>query len=380
MGRVKSKPVKLLHEDVQRRIRALVARGSWRNDEPLPSHRELSQRFNVSLMTVQRAVGALIKQGQLYTWPGSGTFVKPRASHVQKLTHLGLVFYCTHRLFFSTAYLMEIFRGIMWEAESLNADVRIFSIKNEGRLPIQSLEHAGINGLLLVGVVNDGYIAELSRERIPLVAVDYHSKAVPADYVVVENFGAAARSVEYLRTLGHRRIAYLDGWSTDTVAGTLRRDVVVESSDVIERRDGYRQAMAAAGLSDHAYVFGGMITQQDLAVRHAAQELSRDPRRFSAVVTYDTAQARSLMNALSTLNVRVPQDISIAAVAGDEEALHAGRTLTYNKVPFIRMGSAAVQRLATRCNETAPSAPRVLTVETEFIAGNTAAAIGEHQN
>ena len=43
----------------------------------------------------------------------------------------------------------------------------------------------------------------------------------------------------------------------------------------------------------------------------------------ATTVTYDTAQARSLMNALSTLNVRVPQDISIAAVAGDEEALHA---------------------------------------------------------
>lgn len=375
------KPVKLLHEDVQRRIRELVSRSGWRREEPLPSYRELAKRYNVSQMTVQRAVGGLIKEGWLYAWPGCGTFVSADAApQTRKLTHIGLVFYCTHRLFFSSAYLMEIFRGIMWEAESVNADVRIFSIKTEGRLTMQSFEQAGVNGLLLVGVVNDEYIADLGRARIPLVVVDYRSATVPADYVVVENIGAVSRVVEYLRQLGHRRIAYLDGWSTDTVAGTLRHDVVVESSDVIERREGYRQAMVRAGLADDAFVFGGVLNGQVQSIHGVAEDLAREPRRFSAVVAYDTTVARNLMTELSKLNVRIPQDLSIAAVAGAEDALVGGRVLTYNKVPFVRMGSLAVQRLAARCDELPPREPRVTFVDSEFVAGNTAVTLGENRN
>jgi len=377
----KSGRAKLLHEDVQRRIREMVSRSGWRREEALPSYRELSKRYNVSLVTVQRAVDGLIKEGSLYTWPGCGTFVcEESAPKARKLTHIGLVFYCTHRLFFSSAYLTEIFRGIMWEAETLNADVRIFSIKNEGRPAVRNLAQAGINGLLMVGVVNDEYIAELTRERTPLVVVDYHSAKVPADYVAVENTGAAVRVVEHLRRLGHRRIAYLDGWSTDTVAGTLHHDVVVESSDVIERREGYRQAMVRSGLADHAFVFGGMLKGQTEAIRRAAEKLAREPRRFSAIATYDTEVARGLIDELGKLNLRVPQDISVAAVAGAEDALVGTRTLTYNRVPFIRMGSAAVQRLAARCRELPPCEPRVTYVDSELVAGNTAAALGEEHN
>lgn len=46
-------------------------------DEPIPSERELSERFGVSRMTVRQAVDELVAEGRLYRVAARGTFVAP---------------------------------------------------------------------------------------------------------------------------------------------------------------------------------------------------------------------------------------------------------------------------------------------------------------
>jgi GntR family transcriptional regulator, N-acetylglucosamine utilization regulator len=50
-------------------------------DDPIPSERELKQRFKLSRMPVRRAIDRLVADGHLYRAPGKGT-VPPHPSDI----------------------------------------------------------------------------------------------------------------------------------------------------------------------------------------------------------------------------------------------------------------------------------------------------------
>lgn len=368
MAKLKFETRQRLHLDVRDRILRMLARGGARRGEALPTYRELSDRLAVSLVTVQRAMDLLVKDGVVEGWPGRGTFLaRELAGAERRLTQLGLVFYGSRRLFFSSAYLMEIFQGIMTQAEDLAVDVRIFSIKNEGRIAVREIEASGVDGLLLLGVSNEAYLAEVARELLPLVVVDYRTSRVPADYVVTDNEAATRRCAEHLLGLGHRRIAYVDGYSTDTLQPG---DPLVETSDVAERREAYRAAMREANLE--ARVCGIPGNDPHAGIAAAAKLAARGGA--TAFLAYDTAQARALHAALAQKGLRVPDDISIAAAAGASDALLGALTCTYSRVRFEAMGRRAVELLAERRRDGRPQEALTTAIGSDFVLGNTSAA------
>ncbi len=58
-------------------LRRQVASGIFRPGDKLPSESELRQRYDISPMTVRRAINILVSQGVVVAEQGRGTFVKP---------------------------------------------------------------------------------------------------------------------------------------------------------------------------------------------------------------------------------------------------------------------------------------------------------------
>ncbi|HWH00799.1 MAG TPA: GntR family transcriptional regulator [Pilimelia sp.] len=59
-------------------------------EDPVPSERELSQRYGVARMTVRQAVESLVAEGRLFKVAGKGTFVATRKLDLQaRLTSFG---------------------------------------------------------------------------------------------------------------------------------------------------------------------------------------------------------------------------------------------------------------------------------------------------
>src|SRR5690349_3529934 len=67
-----------LYKGVKRRLTEALTRGEWKPGEAIPAERRLSERFQISVGTVRKAIDELVAENILIRQQGRGTFV---ASH-----------------------------------------------------------------------------------------------------------------------------------------------------------------------------------------------------------------------------------------------------------------------------------------------------------
>ena len=87
MIRLDNKSGKSIHEQIQEGIKELIISGVLKEDDKLPSVRELSISLTVNPNTVQKAYKELEISGIIYSVPGKGNFVsevKKADSHIQE--------------------------------------------------------------------------------------------------------------------------------------------------------------------------------------------------------------------------------------------------------------------------------------------------------
>lgn len=71
-----------LHHQLKQYLLEQIHRGAWRPNDLIPSEQELQEQFDLSRITVRRALGDLVNEGLLVRERGRGTFVAP-----PKMTH-----------------------------------------------------------------------------------------------------------------------------------------------------------------------------------------------------------------------------------------------------------------------------------------------------
>lgn len=100
---------------------------------------------------------------------------------------------------------------------------------------ITNLLQREVEGLLIVPASQDHrYLEAEVRRGTPMVFLDRSPRGIDADTVLLENMAGARLAVQHLVAVGHRRIAFVgDPLSHDTSS---------------ERFDGYRRALAEAGI------------------------------------------------------------------------------------------------------------------------------------
>ncbi len=133
------------------------------------------------------------------------------------------------------------------------------------RRVIDSLIQQRVNGLLVVPIGRDHrYLAQEMRLGMAVVFMDRPPGRLTADAVLVDNVGGARAAVEHLIAHGHRRIA------------AIGDDLSVYTMD--ERRRGYLEAMAAAGVPvDQALLDFGCHDTAQAAVTMGAMLGRPDP-------------------------------------------------------------------------------------------------------
>lgn len=167
-----------------------------------------------------------------------------------------------------------------------------------------------------------GQAQEQGVHAVSLAVRDINSPIITAD-----NRAAAYDLTDYLVSLGHRRIALIEG-----PAGLVASD---------DRRDGFLACMSDADLRDLADCQEGGF---DFEAGHAAalRLIARRPLPDAIIAANDEAAVGAL-SALRHANIDVPGEISVAGIDDLRVARFVG--LTTVSLPLYELGAMAARHV-----------------------------------
>lgn len=164
---------------------------------------------------------------------------------------------------------------------------------------VEAMMDRQVDGLILIAPRTDETAHRAIAERIPLVLVGFHAEGqTEFDSANVDDAEGARLAVEHLVAAGRRRIAMVSIRWPDTAGSVIRR-----------REIGYLNAMAKAGLAEHARIVHTEEYPTDIG--QLAEELLRTADRPDAVFCWNDFAALELLSATRNLGLEVPRDIAI---------------------------------------------------------------------
>ena len=196
--------------------------------------------------------------------------------------------------------------------------------------------------LLLSGRLPHPGFADLDSDvPITLLCNDIPELALPV--VESANRESARNLVEYLTRVGHRRIGH--------ITGPLR---AVEAQ---ERLQGYREALAAAGIAatDDLVWEGTYRAQSGVA---AAQQFLALKHRPTAVFAANDESAMGFIKAVRDAGLTVPEDVSVAGFDDIGYSAMFDPGLTTMHQPRAELGRLAAEILVRRMSGASPPPPR----------------------
>jgi len=218
-----------------------------------------------------------------------------------------------------------------------------------------------VDGLLLAPASDASaeHLAMLNVHRIPFVLVDRDVPGMEADVVLGENRSGADRLTDYLISLGHRRIALVNGFGTVSTAR--------------ERYAGYRDALDRHHLpyDESLVVEYGYNRFYD---PDKLEQVLRLPDPPTAIFAANNVLAVSMIAFLRDKGIGVPEQMSVVCFEDVGLASKLDPFLTVAMQPAYDFGYKGVRLLAERIRLKDELGRQVVRLPSEMIVRKSAAA------
>lgn len=236
-------------------------------------------------------------------------------------------------------FLVKVQQGILEGIEGTEFGMMVQPVDRNSPTVVDSIRrflelHRPFGVVLLPPISANEELIELCRRygcryvRMASIELDE-----PQHMVTSNDREAVCDAVSYLIEMGHRRIALIEG-----PPGFL---------SAAERRVGYEQAMAAAGIPiDPGLIRPGAYTFESGVA--AALSLLKEKNRPTAVFASNDEMAVGVMLAARQLGVEVPSGLSIVGFDDTPMSNHVWPPLTTVRWPIVGMASAAARKLIAR--------------------------------
>jgi LacI family transcriptional regulator len=202
------------------------------------------------------------------------------------------------------------------------------------RMYLDVLQERRVEGMIIVPAGgNESYIEELVTGGLPIVFADRFLEGVDADAVLVDNRDGARRLTEHLAGFGHPRIAALVP--------------ALATVSVAERLDGYRQALAGAGIAFDPGLVQTCRSSIEDAHRAGLMLLDRQDRP-TAVFCASNFMTLGMVQAIADRRLECPGDIAVVGFDDFPWATAFSPRLTALAQPAYALGAEAADLLFAR--------------------------------
>ncbi|MEW2484988.1 LacI family DNA-binding transcriptional regulator [Streptomyces sp. NPDC048411] len=249
-----------------------------------------------------------------------------RALAGNRMDAIALVVPESESRFFAEPYFSDIVRGV--GAALADTDMQLLltlvGSDRERRRLAQYLTAHRVDGVLLVSVHADDPLPDLLEQLgMPAVMSGRRSASEPLAAVDSDNFEGARSAVDHLISRGRRSIATITGHLD--VYGAQRR------------LDGYREAVASAGLDPDERLIARADFTEEGGARAMRDLLARRPD-VDAVFAASDVMAAGARQVLREAGRRIPDDVALVGFDDSAVARHMDPALTSVRQPIEEMG------------------------------------------
>jgi len=227
---------------------------------------------------------------------------------------------------------------------------------------IERVRALSCDGMMLVPVAEPSSYSTRPSEngRLPTMLFGRLVEGRELDTVTIDNVSAGRQATKYLMDLGHRRVGSITG----PLHLTTGRD----------RLEGMLQAMRARGVEPHDTHLRSGEFREDAAYS-AARRMLEGPNRPTALYVANGLMALGVMRAVSDMDLKCPDEISIASTDTIPGIGGLRPRLTRTEHPVVDMTNEAVRILVDRILRGPSLPPRNVVFQPLLVVGESCAPV-----
>ena len=359
-----------LHHNIANQLLEDIEQGRLALGDKLPSQAKLVKKHKVSVATVRQSLLALERRGIIRKEMGRGSFVSLQSnvnSAGTELRSIGLVYEVTGDIS-DTSAESQVLLAFANACQKRNIRLMVTQTKLDAHSGGKSLIKT-FDGVPLDGVCIFLHEREGVAERVRVIGEEFRAgvlflvgltnETIPIDCINVDISPGTKQLMNYLISLGHKRIAYVGPMVKNFLAG--------EGWKSGGRWEAYTEALERANLSLDTSQLVETPYGEDVYKRtDEIMSLVRGPNPVTAIFAANDWLARHILNMFWKAGVRVPQDVSIAGLDNIDIASQLVPALTTVAIPFAQSAEAAIDLMKNRL-ESPGRAFRHITLNAQLI-------------
>jgi len=330
---------KQIYEDLINRIRS----GKLKVGDKLETQHELVKIYDVSLITVKKALSDLINEGILFARVGKGSFVARRPSKIDYSKHLTIAYILKD---LDNPYYQNMVSSVESNLSENKCNMMLYSSDNQRDREEQKIRYfidMGVSGLILGSMSHSPFtsflITELQEKQFPCVMVS-HTEDPSMCFVGTDQVNGGFIATEHLIKTGYSDIGYVNGEEGNLIGEARKR--------------GYVKALTEHNLSvNENYLYRIKLNgkRDDFKSGYdVGKEFCNRSVRPRAMFIYNDLSALGFIDALTKFKLKVPEDVAIIGFDDIAGGITLQNRLTSVHQQTDKIGKLAVKNLLKMIN------------------------------